>query len=147
MNQDMESDVTDPDTSEAPKEMPIVDYLALGDQPCLMVNQCTNCGARFFNRRNGCAKCGNLSFEKAEISNEGVLEAFSIVYRAAPTVPVPYVSAVVKTADGTSVRSNVVNIEPDPEHVKLGMQVCLTTYEVGEDDRGTKCIAFGYEPV
>jgi len=146
LNQDTKSATTVTDAPAAPQEIPIVDYLALGDEPCLIANQCTNCGARFFNRRNGCANCGNLTFEKVELANEAVLETFSIVYRAAPTVPVPYVSAVVKTTDGTSVRSNLVNIEPDPQHVKLGMPVRLTTYEVGQDDRGTKCIAFGYEP-
>jgi len=135
------------DSAPAPTEIPIVDYLVLGDNPHLVANQCTNCGARFFNRRNACAHCGSTNFEKATVANQGVLEAFSIVYRAAPTIPVPYVSAIVKTQDGTSVRSNVVNTPADPEHVKLGMQVSLTTYEVGQDDRGTRCIAFGYEPV
>ena len=130
----------------APAEIPIVDYLVLGKQPHLVANQCTKCPARFFNRRNACASCGEMSFEKAKVSNTGVLAAFTIVHRAAPTIEVPYVSAIIKTDDGTSVRANVVNVEADPEHVKLGMKLALTTYEVSQDDRGTKCIAFGYEP-
>lgn len=59
----------------------------------------------------------------------------------------PYVSAVVETDDGTSVRSNVVNCSPDPETVTLGMKVRLTTYPIGRDDEGTEAVAFGYEPV
>ena len=55
---------------------------------------------------------------------------------------VPYI----ETDDGTSVRSNVVNCDPDPERVKLGMKVKLTTYSIGTDDEGTEAIAFGYEP-
>ena len=33
-------------------------------------------------------------------------------------------------------RGNVINTEPDPEHVKLGMKVRLTTVPVGTDDDG-----------
>ena len=42
-----------------------------------------------------------------------IRDRFSIVHRAAPSVPVPFVSAIVKTDDGTSVRSNVVGLD-DP---------------------------------
>lgn len=131
----------------APEQIPIVDYLNLSDPPFLTAHQCENCGARFFDRRNACASCGGRSFTEVKVSSEGVLEAFSIVHRAAPTIPVPYVSAIVKTDDGTSVRTNIINTPADPEHVVLGMRVALAAYEAGEDDRGTKCIAFGFEPV
>ena len=47
---------------------------------------------------------------------------------------------------GGSVKGNVVNVPPDPEHVKLGMRVRLTTFPVGTDDDGTEAIAFGFEP-
>jgi len=48
---------------------------------------------------------------------------------------------------GTSVRGNVINVEPDAEHVSLGMPVRLATYSLGVDDNGTEAIGFGYEPV
>ena len=54
------------------------------------------------------------------------MRAFTIVSFAAPGVPVPFVAGVVD-CDGTSVRGNIVNVEPDPEHVTLGMKVRLTT--------------------
>ena len=65
---------------------------------------------------------------------------------AAPGVPVPYVAAVVD-CDGTSVRANLVNVEPDPEHVTLGMKVRLATQVVGTDTEGTEAIGFGFEPL
>ena len=135
------------ENNTAPEHIPIVDYLNLSDPPFLLAHQCDSCGARFFDRRNACASCGGRSFSKAQVASQGVLEAFSIVHRAAPTIPVPYVSAIVKTDDGTSVRTNIINTPADPEHVTLGMRVALATYEAGEDDRGTKCIAFGFEPL
>ena len=58
----------------------------------------------------------------------------------------PFVSAIVKTDDGTWVRSNVVNCDPTPEAVQLGMRVRLTAYPIGTDDDGIEAVAFGYEP-
>ena len=43
-------------------------------------------------------------------------------------------SPAVVDCDGTSVRGNVINVEPDPEHVTLGMKVRLATYSIGTDD-------------
>ena len=73
----------------------------------------------------------------ARVRNQGVLKSFTIVHRAAPGIAVPFVSALVETADGTTVRSNLVNCDPDPEAVRLGMKVRLVTYPIGADDDGT----------
>ncbi len=128
------------------EQVPIVNYLALGDDPHLVAHECTSCGARFFDRRNACASCSGRDFRDVELSRQGELRAFTIVAFAAPGVPVPFVAGVVD-CDGTSVRGNVINIEPDPEHVKLGMKVKLATYSLGTDDNGTEAIGFGFEPV
>ena len=128
------------------KQVSIVDYFVLDESPYLEVNECTSCSARFFDRRNACASCGATDFVRRRISNEGVLTSFSIVHRAAPSVPVPFVSAIVLTEDGTTVRSNVVGLK-DPMDVELGMNLILTTYPCGTDDDGKECIAFGYEPI
>jgi uncharacterized protein len=127
-------------------QIPLVDYLVLGDEPHLVAHECTACGARFFDRRNACASCGGDEFRQAKVATEGVLKAFTIVSFAAPGVPVPFVAGVVD-CDGTSVRGNVINVEPDPEHVHLGMKVRLATHPVGTDDDGTEAIGFGFEPV
>ena len=131
---------------KASKQVPLVDYLRLGDRPYLRANECTHCGARFFDRRNACASCGRVEFKNARVKNRGVVKAFTIVHRAAPGIPAPYVSAVVETEDGTSVRSNIVNCEPTPDAVSLGMKVKLATYPIGLDDDGVEAVAFGYEP-
>jgi uncharacterized protein len=127
-------------------QVPLVDYLVLGDDPHLVAHECTACGARFFDRRNACASCGGDAFRDVAVATEGVLKAFTIVAFAAPGVPVPFVAGVVD-CDGTSVRGNVINTDPDPEHVHLGMKVRLATYPVGTDDEGTEAIGFGFEPV
>lgn len=129
------------------QQVPLVDYLVLGDRPHLVAKECKSCGARFFDRRNACASCGKAEgFKPIDVPTEGELRAFTIVAYAAPGVPVPFVAGVVD-CDGTSVRGNVINTTPDPEHVRTGMKVRLATYVVGTDDEGTEAIGFGFEPV
>ena len=133
--------------ARAAAQVPLVDYLRLGQTPYLSANECRNCGARFFDRRNACANCGKREFKSARVRNGARLKAFTIVHRAAPGIPAPYVSAIVQTDDGTTVRSNVVNCPPTPEAVTLGMKLKFTTYPIGKDDAGTEAVAFGYQPV
>jgi uncharacterized protein len=126
--------------------MPLVDYLVLGEEPYLVANECTSCGARFFDRRNACAACGGLEFKQVQVQREGQLNAFTIVAFAAPGVPVPFVAGLIDCG-GTSVRANVVNTPPDPEHVNLGMRLRLTTFPIGTDANGVEAIGFGFEPI
>jgi uncharacterized OB-fold protein len=127
-------------------QIPLVDYLALEPEPHLVAQQCKGCGARYFDRRNACAACFGTEFEDASIATTGEVRAFTIVSLAAPGIPVPFVAALVDCG-GTSVRGNIVNTEPDPDHVSLGMKVQLTTYPIGSDTAGTEAIAFGFEPI
>ncbi len=128
------------------QQIPLVDYLELGDEPHLVANECAACGARFFDRRNACAACEGTDFEKVRVANTGEVRAFTIVAFAAPGIPVPFVAAVVD-CEGTSVRANLINVTPDPEHVSLGMKVRLATEVIGTDDNGTEAIGFGFEPL
>ena len=127
------------------EQIPLVNYLVLGDQPHLQANECVACGARFFDRRNACAGCSGTQFRTVDIASDGEVRAFSIVTFAAPGVPVPFVSAVVD-CNGTSVRGNLINVEPDPANLRLGMKVRLATYSLGTDANGVEAIGFGFEP-
>ncbi len=129
-----------------PSRVPLVDYLVLDDgEPHLVANECTNCGARFFDRRNACASCFATDFRRAKIATEGELRTFTIVAFAAPGVEVPFASGVID-CDGTSVRGNLRNVEPDADHVTTGMKVRLVTYSLGADDNGTEAVGFAFEP-
>jgi uncharacterized OB-fold protein len=123
-----------------------VDYLTLGDDPHLVAHECAGCGARYFNRRNACAGCFGTDFASVAVPSTGEVRAFTIVSLAAPGIPVPFVAAVVDCG-GTSVRGNLINIEPDADHVTTGMKVRLATYSLGVDDVGTEAIGFGFEPL
>ena len=86
------------------------------------------------------------TFGSWKLGTTGVVRSFAIVHQAAPGVPVPYVSSVVDLDGGGDVKANVVNVEPDPKTVSLGMKVRLTTFLAGTDDEGTEAVAFGFEP-
>ena len=127
-------------------QIPFVDYLVLDDgEPHLVANECTSCGARYFDRRNACAGCFGTDFAPVKVPTTGEVRSFSIIAFAAPGVKVPFVAAVVD-CDGTSVRGNIVNCPPDPEHVSLGMRVRLATFSMGTDDNGVDAINYGFEP-
>jgi uncharacterized OB-fold protein len=126
--------------------VPIVDYLVLDERPHLLAHQCLTCGAQYFDRRVGCAACSGADFTRVEVPQEGVLRAFTIV--AVPSVARrdPFVAGIVD-CEGTLVRTNIVNVEPTPEHVRTGVRVRLCTFSVGLDDTGREAIAYGFEPV
>ena len=130
----------------APTRIPFVDYLVLDDgEPHLVANECTSCGARYFDRRNACAGCFGTEFTRVPISTDGEVKSFTIVTFAAPGVTVPFVAAVID-CDGTSVRGNIVNCPPDPDHVTLGMKVRLAVTSMGNDHNGVEAINYGFEP-
>jgi len=123
-------------------KIPFVDYLILDDPPYLQAQECQSCGARYFDRRNACASCFADKFQPVAVESEGVVTSFSIVQMG----PIPYVSAIVDCG-GTSVKCTIMNVEPTPDHVTLGMRVKLMTYSMGKDSEGTEAIAFGFEPI
>jgi uncharacterized OB-fold protein len=129
------------------KTIPIVDYLVLDDgPPHLVAQESVESGALYFDRRNADAKSGKAGFKARRVADTGTVRTFTIVHRAAPGVPTPYVSIVVDLDGGGVVKANLLNVDPTPEAVTVGMKVKMTTYAVGTDDEGTEAIAFAYEP-
>jgi uncharacterized OB-fold protein len=129
------------------KQIPIVDYLVLDDgAPHLEAWESVDSGALYFDRRNADAKAGGTEFRRRKLATTGKLRSFTIVHRTVPGVPAPYVSALVDLDGGGSVKANLVNVPPDPEHVQLGMPVRLATFVAGTDDDGTEAVAFAFEP-
>jgi uncharacterized protein len=126
--------------------VPLVSYLALEPQPHLVAHECTACGARFFDHRDGCAGCFGRDFRDVPVADTGRVVSFTIVTQARPGVATPYVAAIVD-CDGTWVRANLRGVAPDPAAVSLEMTVGLTTYSLGFDSEGTEAIGFAYSPL
>ena len=75
-------------------QVPLVDYLVLGDDPHLVASECAECGARYFDRRNACAHCSGTQFKKVDVAQRGTVRTFTIVAFAAPGIPVPFVARI-----------------------------------------------------
>lgn len=133
---------TDQDTRQ---RVPLVSYLEL-DPPHLVANQCTDCKARYFDRRNACASCGGEEFTRVDVDTTGTVRTFSIVAFSIPGVEVPFVAAIIDCG-GTSVRGVLTGVTPDPEHVKAGMKVKLVTVSQGVDDDGVEAVGYAFTPI
>jgi uncharacterized protein len=95
-------------------QVPYVSYLSLEDDPHLVANECSTCGALFLDRRNGCVNCGGLNFTTRRLANLGTPRGFTVVHRASPGVAIPYVSGIVDLDGGGVVKANVVGIGAEP---------------------------------
>ena len=130
-----------------PKQIPLVDYLALEPEPHLVAHECTSCGARYFDRRNACASCFGTEFRDVVGRRRPARCGRSRSCRSPRPASRCRSSPALIDCDGTSVRANVVNVEPDADHVHVGMKVRLTTQPIGADAAGTEAIGFGFEPL
>ena len=97
-----------------PKQIPLVDYLALEPEPHLVAHECTACGARYFDRRNACAGCFGTEFRDVVVATTGEVRAFTIVSLAAPGIPVPFVAAASSTATARACAPTSSTPSPTP---------------------------------
>jgi uncharacterized OB-fold protein len=133
------------------KPLPVVDFLKLPDagDPYLEGHQCKSCQAIFLGERENCSKCGARgSMQAKKLSNQGTLYVYSIVHRSFPGVEVPYVSAVVDLEGGGTVKGNLINVEANPEKIKLGMPVEVVFKDaLGRKDReGNTYTSYFFQP-
>jgi uncharacterized OB-fold protein len=111
-------------SSEAPK--PATSYTRVRDDGSAYLegSQCGSCGARFVGARENCARCGARGvMESYPLSEHGRLYNYTIVYRSYPGISVPFISAVVDLDDGTSIKGNLLEVEPAAAALAFGMPV------------------------
>jgi uncharacterized protein len=102
----------------------------------MKVQRCNDTGNYFFYPRgmSPYTLSDNVSWEP--VSGRGVIHAFTIVYnQRAPgfAEEVPYVVAMIELEEGMRLMSNVIDVEPDPEHVKIGMPVEVVYEDVTDE--------------
>ncbi len=72
---------------------------------------------------------------------------FCIVHRSFPGIDVPYVSAIVDLEGGGTVKGNLINVEPDPEKIKMGMPVEVVYKEAPRKDaEGNAYLTYYFQP-
>ena len=131
--------------------LPVVPYLKIpeGGDPYLEGHKCGSCGATFLGERAVCSKCGARDqMSPVTLPNKGELYAYSIVHRSFPGIDVPYVSAVVDLEDGTAIKGNLIDVEPDPEKIPFGMPVEVVFDDaLGRKDKdGNSYLSYFFKP-
>ena len=82
-----------------------------------------------------------------KLANTGTLYVYSIVHRSFPGIEVPYVSAIVDLDGGGTVKGNLIDIDPDPQKISMGMPVEVI-YKVAptKDKEGNEYLAYSFKP-
>ena len=92
----------------------------------LWLMRCDDCGTMYFYPRPICPQCFSRKTGWIQSSGRGTLYAFSIVHR--PPIPAfedlaPYVAALVELEGGARMPTNLVDVDPDPATIRIGMPV------------------------
>ncbi len=92
----------------------------------LWLRHCKDCDQAFFYPRDLCPENLCRDTDWIQSSGKGTLYAFAIVHRG--PIPafrdkVPYVTAMVELEEGARMPTNLVEVEPDPAKIKIGMAV------------------------
>ena len=133
------------------KPLAAVPYLKIpeGADPYLEGHKCGNCGATFLGERDVCSKCGARDqMSTVTLPNTGKLYSYSIVYRSFPGIEVPYIIAIFDLDDGTAIKGNLINVEPDPENIAFDMPVEVVYDDAlgRKDADGNAYLSYFFQP-
>ena len=111
----------------APSPQPESDfYFEKCRQGELWLRHCKACDTAYFYPRDLCPGCFSRDTDWIQSSGKGIIHTFAIVHRG-PTPPfrdrAPYVPVIVELEEGPRIPSNLVECEPDPANIKVGMAV------------------------
>jgi uncharacterized protein len=140
------------ETAEQPGKRPILPFLKLEPSPHLVGSKCGNCGAVFLDlKRVACSKCGATNqFSQIPLSNKGNVWVFSVIHQSFPGIKTPYITAIIDLPEGVSVKSTLVDIDPDElqknPKMAFGMPVEMVANVVSKDRQGNEVVAFQYRP-
>ena len=102
----------------------------------LMLPKCQDCGKPFFYPRVLCPNCHSRNITWVQASGKGKLFSFEIVHQQLNRrfkIPTPFVLAMIELDEGPRLMSNLINVEPDPAHVKCDMPVEVVYEQVTDD--------------
>jgi hypothetical protein len=90
-----------------------------------MIQRCQDCSSFYFYPRPYCPHCLSDRTEWTRVSGRGTLHTYVINHRPAPgfEAEAPYVIAIVKLAEGPHLMSNIVEVEPKPENLPVGLEL------------------------
>lgn len=101
----------------------------------LWLMRCNDCQSTYFYPRAICPECFSRNTGWVQSSGRGTVYTFAIAHRG-PTPAfrdaVPYVPALVELEGGVRLPTNLVEVEPDPSRISIGMAVEVVFDDVTE---------------
>jgi hypothetical protein len=116
----------------------------------LMGVRCLACDSLYIPPRAVCPQCRSAELEWAEMSGQGRLAAFTVIY-IAPTMMLeegysrekPYCSGIVELAEGPKISARILGVDVEnPASILVGMPLSVEFVERGEDDKKKVYLAF-----
>ncbi|MFN8634954.1 MAG: Zn-ribbon domain-containing OB-fold protein [Chloroflexota bacterium] len=92
----------------------------------IQLQKCGGCSTYVYYPRSVCPGCGSDDLSWTAVSGRGTVHAFAIPHRHPNrvfTADGPYVVALVELAEGAKIMSNLVDVDPTPDAIKVGMAV------------------------
>lgn len=122
-----------------------------GQQPRLLGGRCDSCGAVFFPRPDGCAKCAGDVLVDHPLNAEGVLWTFT-VQRVQPKAPYltgdqPFEPFALGYVDLDDVMVEARLLADDLDELTIGASMRTVAVPLGRDETGTERSTFGFAEV
>jgi len=117
----------------------------------LIGSQCNSCGQRFFITRKICENCQSTKLEQINLSSQGKLYAFSVMYYPppppyqAPDPFVPFGVGWVELPEGVVIYCQLT--ENDPQKLRTGMELKLIVSTFGRDEDGNDILVPMFAPL
>jgi uncharacterized protein len=102
----------------------------------MKIQRCNDTGKFFFYPRGMSPYTLSDNIYWEPVSGKGTLHAFTIVQNQRQpgfAEEVPYVVAMVELDEGVRMMTNLIGVEADPEHVKIGMPVEVVYEDVSDE--------------
>ena len=101
----------------------------------LLLQKCRSCGRIRHYPQPMCPVCHSMEVEWIEASGRGAVHSWTVTHH--PFHPgfrddLPYTLATVDLAEGVRMATNLIDIAPDPELLKLGMPLTVKFEERGD---------------
>ncbi|MGW0593755.1 Zn-ribbon domain-containing OB-fold protein [Streptosporangium sp. NPDC002607] len=99
-------------------------YWDRASQGELWLRRCGPCDRAYFYPRDHCPFCGGAEVSWVRARGRGRLASYVISHRPAPGYDdVPFVIALVELVEGPRMLTNILEVEPDPSKLPIGLEL------------------------
>ena len=97
--------------------------------------KCNHCGQYTVPPQMVCSECGSEDMEISEVSRNGEVQTFTVIYIPVEGFEAPYIVALIKLEVGPLVTANIIGIEPEKATMALiGRKGSIDYKEVAADN-------------